>query len=49
MQSYASLSRSVAAYFLDLVIAFCVLVPVLITLRIFRAFGLWSRLEARQV
>ena len=44
VQSYASLSRRVTAYLLDLVIMLCVLMLVSITLRILNAFGLWTSL-----
>src|SRR5215813_4732884 len=39
--SYASLGRRVAAYLIDLVVVFAVLASVSISMRLFRAIGLW--------
>ncbi len=39
---YASLSRRLAAYLIDLAIAFCVLLLVGFTIRIFQTVGLWE-------
>jgi uncharacterized RDD family membrane protein YckC len=40
--SFASLPRRIAAYLLDVLIAFAVMVPVSITMRLFRATGVWT-------
>ena len=39
---FASLPRRIAAYLLDILIAFAVMVPVAITMRLFRAIGVWT-------
>ena len=40
--SYASLPRRIAAYLFDILIAFSVMAPVAITMRLFRAIGVWT-------